>query len=37
MATPLLTVLIAVKTSDLIFAVDSIPAIFSITTNAFVV
>ena len=37
MATPLLAVLVAVETSDLIFALDSIPAIFSITTNAFVV
>ena len=37
MATPLLAVLITVETSDIIFALDSIPAIFSITTNAFVV
>ncbi len=37
MATPLLAVLISVETSDIIFALDSIPAIFSITTNAFVV
>ncbi len=36
-ATPLLAVLITVETADLIFAVDSIPAIFAITTNAFVV
>jgi tellurite resistance protein TerC len=36
-ATPLLAVLIAVETSDLIFAVDSIPAIFAITTNTFIV
>jgi tellurite resistance protein TerC len=37
MATPLLAVLIAVETTDLVFAVDSIPAIFAITTNTFVV
>jgi len=36
-ATPLVAVLIAVETSDVIFAVDSIPAIFAITTNTFVV
>jgi len=37
MATPLLAVLIAVETTDMVFAVDSIPAIFAITTNTFVV
>ena len=37
MATPLLAVLIAVETTDVVFAVDSIPAIFAITTNSFVV
>jgi tellurite resistance protein TerC len=37
MATPLLAVLIAVETTDVVFAVDSIPAIFAITTNTFVV
>lgn len=36
-ATPLLAVLVVVETSDVIFAVDSIPAIFSITTNRFIV
>ena len=36
-ATPLLAVLIAVETTDVVFAVDSIPAIFAITTNTFVV
>jgi tellurite resistance protein TerC len=36
-ATPLLLALIAVETSDLIFAVDSIPAIFAITTDPFIV
>ena len=37
LATPLVAVLIAVETTDLIFAVDSIPAIFSITTDTFVI
>lgn len=37
LATPLLVVLILVETTDLIFAVDSIPAILGITTNAFIV
>ncbi len=37
MATPLLVVLLLVETTDLIFAVDSIPAILGITTNAFIV
>ena len=36
-ATPLLLVLILVELSDLIFAVDSIPAIFAITTDPFIV
>ena len=36
-ATPLLVVLIVVETSDLLFAVDSIPAILSITRDAFIV
>jgi tellurite resistance protein TerC len=36
-ATPLLVVLVVVETTDLIFAVDSIPAIFAITLNAFIV
>jgi tellurite resistance protein TerC len=35
--TPLALVLLAVETTDLIFAVDSIPAIFSVTQNAFIV
>ena len=35
--TPLALCLIMVETTDLIFAVDSIPAIFGITTNAFIV
>lgn len=36
-ATPLLLVLILVELSDVIFAVDSIPAIFAITTDPFIV
>ncbi len=36
-ATPLLLVLIVIETTDLLFAVDSIPAILGITLNAFVV
>ena len=36
-ATPLLVVLILVEISDVIFAVDSIPAIFAITTDPFIV
>ena len=36
-ATPLFVALIIIEFSDIIFAIDSIPAIFSITTNAFIV
>ncbi|EFW5846877.1 TerC family protein [Salmonella enterica subsp. enterica serovar Agona] len=36
-ATPLLLVLIMVEFSDMIFAVDSIPAIFAVTTDPFIV
>ncbi len=36
-ATPLFLVLVLVEVSDLIFAVDSIPAIFAITTDPFIV
>ncbi len=36
-ATPLLLVLILVETTDLIFAVDSIPAILAITSDPFIV
>lgn len=36
-ATPLLIVLAVIETSDVLFAVDSIPAILAITLNAFVV
>ncbi len=37
LATPLLVVLVMVETTDLVFAVDSIPAIFAITTDPFLV
>jgi tellurite resistance protein TerC len=37
MATPLLIVLLLVEFSDLIFAVDSIPAIFAVTQDPFIV
>jgi tellurite resistance protein TerC len=37
MATPLLVALVAVEVTDLVFALDSIPAIFGITRNVFVV
>jgi tellurite resistance protein TerC len=36
-ATPLLMVLIVVETTDIVFAVDSIPAIFAVTTDPFIV
>ena len=36
-ATPLLLVLISVELTDLIFAVDSIPAIFAVTRDPFIV
>jgi tellurite resistance protein TerC len=37
LATPLLLALVAVEVTDLIFAVDSIPAIFAITSDPFIV
>ncbi len=37
MATPLLVVLLVIESTDVIFAVDSIPAIFGITTDPFIV
>jgi tellurite resistance protein TerC len=37
MATPLFVVLLLVEISDLVFAVDSIPAIFAVTTDPFIV
>ena len=36
-ATPLLAVLVAVEATDLVFAVDSIPAVFAVTTDPFIV
>jgi tellurite resistance protein TerC len=36
-ATPLFVVLVLVETTDLVFAVDSIPAIFGVTTDPFLV
>ena len=36
-ATPLLAVLVVVETTDLVFAVDSIPAIFAVTRDPFIV
>jgi tellurite resistance protein TerC len=35
--TPLLLVLLLVETTDLIFAVDSVPAVFAVTQKAFIV
>ena len=35
--TPLAVALVLVETTDLIFAVDSIPAVFAITTDPFIV
>jgi tellurite resistance protein TerC len=37
MATPLLLVLVMVETTDVVFAIDSIPAIFAVTEHAFIV
>jgi tellurite resistance protein TerC len=37
MATPLFAVLVVVETTDIMFAIDSIPAIFAITTDPFIV
>ena len=36
-ATPLLVVLLVVETTDVIFAVDSVPAIFAITVDPFII
>ena len=36
-ATPLFVVLLVVETTDILFAVDSVPAILAITLNAFIV
>jgi tellurite resistance protein TerC len=37
MATPLLLVLVMVESTDLVFAIDSIPAIFAVTSDPFIV
>lgn len=37
MATPLLVVLVAIETADLVFAVDSVPAVLAITQEPFIV
>jgi tellurite resistance protein TerC len=37
MATPLMAVLVLVETTDIIFAVDSIPAIFAVTRDPFLI
>ncbi len=37
LATPLLLVLLVVETTDLVFALDSIPAIFAVSTDPFIV
>jgi tellurite resistance protein TerC len=37
MATPLLLVLVVIEATDLVFAVDSIPAIFAVTEDPFIV
>jgi tellurite resistance protein TerC len=36
-ATPLLMVLVVVEATDIVFAVDSIPAVFAVTTDPFIV
>ena len=36
-ATPLFVVLVVVELSDIIFAIDSVPAVFSVTTNPVIV
>jgi len=36
-ATPLFAILLIIESSDILFAIDSIPAIFSITTDPFIV
>lgn len=37
LATPLLAVLVAIETTDVMFALDSIPAVFAVTTDPFIV
>lgn len=36
-ATPLLAVLVTIETTDIMFALDSIPAVFAVTTDPFIV
>lgn len=36
-ATPLFAIILLIESSDIVFAMDSIPAIFAITTNPFIV
>jgi tellurite resistance protein TerC len=36
MATPLLAVLVLIEATDIVFAVDSIPAVFAVTKDAFI-
>ena len=37
MATPLLMVLVVIEATDVVFAVDSIPAVFGVTRDVFIV
>jgi tellurite resistance protein TerC len=37
LATPLLMALLVIETSDIVFAIDSIPAVFSVTSEPFIV
>ena len=37
LATPMLAVLLALETTDIVFAIDSIPAVLAITTDPFIV
>ena len=37
LATPLLAALVVVETTDIMFAIDSIPAVFAVTTDPFIV
>ncbi len=37
MATPLLAVVVVIEAADIMFAVDSIPAIFGVTTDVFII
>jgi tellurite resistance protein TerC len=37
LATPLMLVLVVVEATDVVFAVDSIPAVFGVTTNPFII